>query len=79
MEKDGLIRKRKDLERKNLIRVEITEKGEEAYQRSIAMKVIPGILSCLSQKEHDSLRAYARRLRNKAVRELGIAYELPLP
>ena len=34
MEKQGLVKKIKDLEKKNLIRVVITEKGEEAYQQS---------------------------------------------
>lgn len=32
MEKQGLVRKVNDLERKNPIRVAVTEKGEEAYR-----------------------------------------------
>ncbi len=38
MEKQGLLRKTKDLERKNLIRVTLTERGEEAYRQSREMK-----------------------------------------
>jgi len=79
MEKQGLVRKVKDLERKNLIRVLFTETGEEAYQRSREMKVIRKILSCLSPKERDNLRAYVETLRNKALGELGISYRLPFP
>ena len=79
MEKQGLIRKAKDLERKNLIRIVITEKGEQAYQRSGDMTMIPKILSCLTQKKKDSLRGYLEKLRNKAVEELRIEYPLPFP
>ena len=79
MEKQGLIRRVKDLERKNLIRVVITEKGEEAYQRSREMKVIHKILSHLSQKEYDNLWAYLETLRNKALGEIGVGYQLPFP
>ena len=79
MEKDGLVRKVKDLERKNLIRVAITEKGEEAYQQSRDMKVIPQILSCLTRKKKENLRAYLEALRNKAVAEIGVRRRLPFP
>lgn len=66
MERDGLIRKVRDLERKNQIRVAITEKGEEAYHRSRKGKVLRKILSSLSREEQDNLRAYLETLRNKA-------------
>lgn len=79
MEKDGLVRKVKDLERKNLIRVAITEKGEEAYQQSKATKVISEILSCLTRKKKENLRAYLEALRNRAVAEIGVRRRLPFP
>jgi DNA-binding MarR family transcriptional regulator len=79
MEKRGLVRKVKDLERKNMIRIVITEKGEQAYQRSREMKVIPSILSCLSPKERDNLWKYADRLRSKTLEEIGVRYQLPFP
>jgi len=34
MEKDGLVTKVDDLERKNMLRVAMTEKGREAYEKS---------------------------------------------
>ena len=71
MERQGLVRKVKDLERKNLIRVAITEKGEEAYQQSREMKVIHKLLSSLSQEEQENLRAYLGTLRNRALVELA--------
>jgi DNA-binding MarR family transcriptional regulator len=79
MEKDGLVRKVKDLDRKNLIRVALTEKGEEAYQRSREMKVISEILSCLTRKKKENLRASLEALRNKAVAEIGVRRQLPFP
>lgn len=79
MEKRGLVRKVNDLERKNLIRVEITEKGEEAYRRSRELKVIRKTLSRLSPKERDNLRAYVKTLRDDALGELGLRHQLPFP
>ncbi len=79
MEKQGLVRRVKDLERKNLIRVEITKKGEEAYQGSRELKVIRTILSSLSPEQRDTLRPYLETLRNKALDELRIRYRLPFP
>ena len=79
MEKQGLVRKVKDLKRKNLIRIVITEKGEEAYHRSRELKAIHKSLSCLSSKEHDDLRAYLERVRNKALEELRVTPKLPYP
>ena len=79
MEKQGLVRRVKDLERKNLIRVVITEKGEEAYHRSRDLKSIRNILSCLSLKERDNLRAYLKTLRSKALEELRVERQLPFP
>jgi DNA-binding MarR family transcriptional regulator len=79
MEKRGLVRQVKDLERKNMIRVVITEKGEEAYQRSRELKVIRTILSSLSVEQRANLKPYLETLRNKALGELGVKYELPFP
>ena len=82
MEKQGLVKKAKDLERKNLIRVVLTDKGEEAYRRSRDMKAVRGIMSSLSEEEKDNLRGYLGTLRNKALeefRELTVVPQLPLP
>ena len=69
MEKLGLVKRVKDLPRKNVVRVVLTEKGEEVYQRSKDWKVVPNILSCLSAEERDALRACLERLRDKAIEE----------
>jgi DNA-binding MarR family transcriptional regulator len=79
MEKDGLVKKTKDLERKNLIRVTITEKGEQAYQQSRELKVIANIMSCLSRKKKENLREYLETLRNRTLEELTVRLEMPFP
>jgi len=53
----GLVRKVKDLNRKNRIQVVLTEKGEEAYRRSREMKAVGNIMSSLSGKEKKNPRA----------------------
>ena len=79
MEKQGLVKKVKDLERRNLVRVVVTEKGEEAYRQSREnAKVIDEIISCLSQEEKANLLAYLEKLRSKALERLG-RRELHLP
>jgi len=79
MEKRGLVRITKDPARKHLLRIVITEKGEEACQQAGELKPIHASLSCLSQEEHDDLRAYLKRVRNRALEELRVAPKLPYP
>ena len=79
MEKDGLIRKAKDLDRKNLVRVALTEKGHEAYHQSMKRESVQKIMSSLSKKEHQQLKSCLQTLRVKALRELGMEQEIPFP
>ena len=79
MQKQGLIKKTKDLDRKNLIRVTLTDKGEKAYQKSRQMKVVPKILNRLSQKERDAFRSQLEKLRTKSLNEIGMKRKLPFP
>jgi DNA-binding MarR family transcriptional regulator len=69
MEKQGLVRKTKDLPRKNIVRVTLTEKGAEATAQASKTKVMNNILSCLSPVEHDTLVECVERLRDKAIEE----------
>ena len=79
MEKQGLVRRTKNLERRNMIRVTITEKGEKAYRRSRDMKVIRTILSGLSPEQRKNLKPYLETLRKRALKELGGKHQLPFP
>ncbi len=77
MEKQGLIRKTRDLERKNLVRVTLTEKGEKAYQQQSEMRIIRKLLSSLSPKQRNNLTTYLRILRSKALDELVVKRRSP--
>ena len=83
MEKKGLVRKSKDLDRKNLVRVSLTEKGKEAYNNSARRELIYSIISALSNEERQQLSKSLQTLRDRALKEIakGIAidYELPFP
>jgi len=79
MEKRGLVRKRKDPDRKNLIRVDLTEKGKQAYEKSSGRESIHHIISALSKEEHQQLSLYLQKLRDRALEELKPEYEVPFP
>ena len=77
MEKGGLVRKVKDLERKNLVRIAMTEKGQQAYQQSTKRESIHKVMSCLSKEERQQLKASLDTLWKKALEELGGYDKLP--
>ena len=69
MEKQGLLRKTKDLERKNIVRITLTDKGEEALRQAMKTDTIVKVMSYLSDKEQDCLRAHLETLRRGALEE----------
>ena len=79
MERDGLVRKIKDLDRKDQVRVVLTEKGREVYYEALKLKLIRKIMSCLSEDEQKQLRSFLLKLRDSAVNELGHKYKPPFP
>ena len=62
MEKAGLLKKTKDLSRKNLVRVTTTEKGGRVYNQSLKRESIRQIMSCLSVDESQQLMASLKKL-----------------
>ena len=77
MEEQGLVRKSKDLRKKNMVRVTLTKEGEHAYEQTLGVKVYPKILSRLSKKELTSLKVHLDKLHAgafEAIKELQ-----PLP
>jgi DNA-binding MarR family transcriptional regulator len=79
MEGQGLVRKTKDLEKKNMVRISLTEKGEEALHRAQRSETISRVMSCFSYEEQDCLRGYLLTLRSKVLEELGVEHEMALP
>lgn len=79
MEKKGLVRKVKDLERKNMVRVAITEKGQQAHNQSAKRGTIHRIMSALDGDERQQMWEYVRKLRDKAFEETGVVRKPSFP
>ena len=72
MEKEGLVRKIRDLKRKNLVRVELTEKGYELFQETVNRESIEYIMMELTWEEKQELWSLLVRLRRKTAEYLDI-------
>ena len=70
MEAQGLIKKEHDLKRRNWVRVLLTEKGKQAYERQVAARKVRNITECLSKQELDALNKMNRKLRAKGIQML---------
>ena len=79
MEKKGLLKRVKDLDRRNLIRITITEEGLEAYNQSTKRESIHRIVSAISQEDCQKMKACLEKLWIKALEELGRSYKPPFP
>ena len=77
MEKHGLIRKQKDLDKKNLIRVALTKKGQEARKRAMKRKAIKQLFSSLSKAERKQLKSIIEKIQVAAVKELDLKQKPP--
>jgi DNA-binding MarR family transcriptional regulator len=51
MEKDGLIKRIKDTPKSRLLRIELTDKGQEMLKIGKESKTVDAILSALTEKE----------------------------
>jgi DNA-binding MarR family transcriptional regulator len=79
MEKQGLITRVKDLPKRNMVRVSLTEKGREVYELSTKRLSMHDTMSVLSEGERSQLWNMLEKLRDKALKLAGIGHELPFP
>jgi len=79
MEKAGLAERVKDLPRKNLVRIRLTEKGKQVYKQSLKRASLHKIMSCLSEEERQQLASILVKLRNGATKVLKHGEEIPFP
>jgi DNA-binding MarR family transcriptional regulator len=79
MEKKGLIKRNKDLKRKNMIRVSMTEKGEAVYQNAKKEDVLDRLVDILSDKQKQDMANYLNILRDKAFDLLGTENKPEIP
>ncbi|OGO36699.1 MAG: hypothetical protein A2147_03450 [Chloroflexi bacterium RBG_16_57_8] len=72
MEKDGLIQRVKDLERKNYVRVVLTQKGYDQYRKSARRRSTKTIMAVLTPEEQEQMWLLLARVRDKALKNLGV-------
>jgi MarR family transcriptional regulator, organic hydroperoxide resistance regulator len=63
----GMVRKVQDLERKNMVRVEMTELGEELHSKSRQVEYFSKIFSKVTPKRRQSLITYLDALGDAAI------------
>ena len=73
MVKKGLLKRSKDSHRRNLVRLSLAEKGEDAYQCTRMRESIIRIMSDMSEDDVDKFQSYLNFLIAKAKTELGMA------
>jgi MarR family transcriptional regulator, multiple antibiotic resistance protein MarR len=72
MKKKGLVEKINDLDRKNLVRVILTEKGREAHKYTSNMKPIHQVMKILNTEQRNQFSKSLKMILTKAGDELGI-------
>jgi len=71
MEKGGLIKRVKDTKKKNMMSIQITEKGYATYINAVKTVIINKILEVLTEEERHSIWTIIAKLRRQAMMELG--------
>jgi DNA-binding MarR family transcriptional regulator len=67
METQGLLTTRRDMKRKNWVRVSLTKKGEEAVKRWSTTTTVPDIMGSLSKNETDALNKTTQKLHKRGL------------
>jgi DNA-binding MarR family transcriptional regulator len=66
LEKDGLVKKIREVPKSRLLRFELTEKGLATYSKSKNQKVDKAIMSALSKEEREQLISILKKIIKKA-------------
>ena len=75
MEEKGFVKKMHDLDKKNMVRVALTDKGQKVYEYSTQRGPIHRIMSVLSEEERVKLRDLLSKLHTQARKEIGVDRE----
>ena len=67
METQGLLSTKKDMKRKNWLRVSLTKKGDEAVRLWANATEVPDAFSCLSKKDTEALYRISQQLHIRAL------------
>lgn len=72
MEKQGLIKRAKNMERKNLIRITLTSKGENALKQAMKKEGVKHVLSKLTDEQRKQLKQTLAALKEAGMKELNL-------
>ena len=72
MEAKGFVKRTHDLDKKNLVRVSMTDKGRKIYESSTKRGPIHRIMSILSSEERGQLRSLLEKINLQARKEIGL-------
>lgn len=78
MEHKGLVARANDLERRNMVRMYLTESGRTVYNQVSHRACLHSIIGALPKAEQDALRRSLEHIRDRALGELG-APKPPIP
>jgi DNA-binding MarR family transcriptional regulator len=79
LEKQGLVRRTSDLERKNNVRLDLTDKGREIHNKATIRRSIHEIMACLDQTERRQLESCLEKIQTSTMRYIGRETEIPFP
>ncbi len=72
MEKQGLLKRTRNLDKKNHIGVTLTERGKKLFFQTSKRKATHRILSCLSEEESRQLASCLEKVKRRGMKELGM-------
>jgi len=80
MEAEGYIKRTSIKHRgRNMSKLELTNKGWEAYNKIRRFDSIPKVFQVLTNEERKMLSSILKKLRNEALKQLGVRTKLPYP
>jgi DNA-binding MarR family transcriptional regulator len=79
MEQKGLVKRNKDLEKRNLVRISLTDKAREIADSYLGTKTLHRILAALTEEQRQQLGQSLQILRDTALADLGFERALPFP
>lgn len=77
MEKKGLVKRKKDRKKGNLVRISITPKGRALCTKVVQADYIRGLISSLTAEQQQQLRDALWTLFKAVLKELGTEGEIP--
>ena len=79
MQKEGLITKTRDLEKRNLVRISLTPKGKEIHRQARKRKDVHNIIGHLSQEQRQQLKSALNVIIDEAIKRAGISHKRDFP